>query len=163
MLFNFTHFRYAHRLQVFRDLQIQRPLHSNGVTPVNFSTPDGHTLFLWVLLGQNLTFPPSPPPRSYFISVKLNSILLNSPRLVNSCNSIEYYISQDSEQISVCWDWIFLFCFQLRKNILSPYAYVFLFLPYHDYAGYADQSFVYQLVIWKMKTVIFPWSPTGIQ
>lgn len=47
---------------MFRDLQTQLPLHGNGVTPVNSSTLDGHTLFLWVLLGQNLTFPPSPRP-----------------------------------------------------------------------------------------------------
>lgn len=149
-----------------RDLQIQLPLHGNGVTPVNVSTPDGHTLFLWVLLGQNWTFPPSPPSLA--------------PQVFHSCK-IELYTSQLSKtgklmqlnrilHFTKIWASIrllrlnfLLVCFQLRKNIRSSYAYIFLFLPYPDYAGYADLSFVYQLVIWKMKTVIFPWSHTGIQ
>lgn len=45
------------------------------------------------------------------------------------------------------FDEIGFFCFQLRKNILSSHAYRFLFLPYHEYAGYVDQSCVYQLDI----------------
>lgn len=41
--FRFTHRRYVHPSRVLRDLHIRLPLHGNGVTPVNVSTPAGHT------------------------------------------------------------------------------------------------------------------------
>lgn len=117
------------------------------------------TLFLWVLPGQNATSAPSLPPGVFhFCSTELYTSQLSKTGKFMQQNITLHKLLNEYR-----FDEIGFFCFQLRKNILSSHAYRFLFLPYHEYAGYADQSCVYQLDIWKMKTVIFTWSQTGIQ